>query len=112
MKQTLYRYSRPFRGEVREGVLIALETKNGQVGWGEVAPLPGFSQETLDEAIKDLIEGNDSSLPSVQWGKSSAILDLLNPIEIESIENRNDRFTARVVTRVETVLIVDGRVEL
>jgi len=88
LKQTLYYYSRPFKGELREGVLMRLERENGRVGWGEVAPLPGFSNETLEEAIADLIEGNDSSYPSVQWGRASAMLDLINPLEIESIPVR------------------------
>jgi len=67
---------------------MRLERENGRVGWGEVAPLPGFSNETLEEAIADLIEGNDSSYPSVQWGRASAMLDLINPLEIESIPVR------------------------
>ncbi len=33
----------------REGVLLRLE-QNGCVGWGEAAPLPGFSPDTLAEA--------------------------------------------------------------
>ena len=44
----------PFRwsgGEVaaREGVLLRLEGEGGLVGWGDAAPLPGFSRETLAE---------------------------------------------------------------
>ena len=88
MKRTLYYYSRRFNGGTREGVLIRLESENGRVGWGEVAPLPGFSQETLEEAITDLIEGDDSSFPSVQWGTAAAMLDLVNPLEIDAIPVR------------------------
>jgi len=88
LKRTLYHYSRPFQGELRAGILIRLESKNGQVGWGEVAPLPGFSEETLEEALEDLVEGNDSDCPSVQWGCAAAMLDLMDPIQVESIPVR------------------------
>lgn len=88
MKRTLYYYSRRFNQGIREGVLIRLESGNGKIGWGEVAPLPSFSQETLDEAIRDLIEGNDSTYPSVQWGQAAAMLDLLEPLEINTIPIR------------------------
>jgi O-succinylbenzoate synthase len=33
----------------REGLLLALTDDKGRVSWGEIAPLPGFSVETLDE---------------------------------------------------------------
>ncbi len=88
LKRTLYHYSRPFQGKLRSGILIRLESEKGQVGWGEVAPLPGFSKETLEEALEDLIEGNDSSYPSVQWGRAAAMLDLMDPIQVESIPVR------------------------
>ena len=38
------------RRDVREGVLLRLEGADGAVGWGDAAPLPGFSAETLPEA--------------------------------------------------------------
>jgi len=49
----------PFRwrgGEVaeREGVLLRLEDAGGRVGWGDAAPLPGFSRESLAEAMAAL----------------------------------------------------------
>lgn len=54
MQLALYRYSLPFRQPLmfkgqrlahREGLLVSI---NGQ--WGEIAPLPGFSNESLAEA--------------------------------------------------------------
>ncbi len=47
----------PFRwrgGEVAEraGVLFRLEAADGRVGWGDAAPLPGFSHESLAEATQ------------------------------------------------------------
>lgn len=34
----------------REGWLLRLDSADGLSGWGDAAPLPGFSHETLDEA--------------------------------------------------------------
>ena len=54
----LYRYRLPLNPPVRwggeahthrAGLLVAMES-GGTVGWGEAAPLPGFSKETLAEA--------------------------------------------------------------
>ena len=52
------RYSLPFRGPVRtahgvwgvrEGVFVRIEGADGSVGFGEAAPVPGFSAESVDE---------------------------------------------------------------
>ncbi|MEL7967212.1 o-succinylbenzoate synthase [Vreelandella neptunia] len=81
MQLALYRYSLPFRQPLmfkrerlanREGLLVSI---NGQ--WGEIAPLPGFSTETLAEAeaeslacLAALSRGEKAlpTLPSVQFG--------------------------------------------
>lgn len=61
----LYRYKLPFTKPVtlkksllrhRKGVLIRLTAQDGSVGWGETAPLPGFSPETLEDATEQLRE--------------------------------------------------------
>lgn len=88
MRRTLYGYRRPFKGGERHGILLKLETDQGKVGWGEIAPLPGFSQETYEEALADLLEGKESELPSVRWGQAAAMLDLVSPLDIESIPIR------------------------
>lgn len=55
----LYRYALPLTeplnlatGTVGErvGMLVSVEDDKGRVGWGEIAPLPGFSKATLEEA--------------------------------------------------------------
>ena len=60
----VFRYAVPLRAPLmlkgaslatRDGVLLRLEDAQGAVGWGEAAPLPGFSRETPDEAGKDLL---------------------------------------------------------
>lgn len=57
---TLYRYDLPLTtplplgGEThsrRRGLLVRLDAEQGAVGWGDAAPLPGFSAATLDEVV-------------------------------------------------------------
>ncbi|MFW7523064.1 o-succinylbenzoate synthase [Vibrio ostreicida] len=91
----LYRYQLPMDSGVvlreqrlkeREGFVVVL-TDNGCVGRGEVAPLPGLSLESMDEAYQQLRtqltawqrgEGIDGSelYPSVAFGVSMAQLEL------------------------------------
>jgi o-succinylbenzoate synthase len=65
----LYRYSLPLRRPLalkgttlrrREGLLLRLSGDDGSEGWGETVPLPGFSEENLDQAIAQLrrLEGS------------------------------------------------------
>ena len=75
----VYRYALPLRrplplpgGAIRErrGLLLRLEGPEGIVGWGEAAPLPGFSKESLEEAaaalmrIAHAMQGNDLPIPT------------------------------------------------
>jgi len=79
----LFRYDLPlreglrFRGpspDVRSGVLIEVAS-GGAAGWGDIAPLPGFSAEGLDEAAGGAasLRGRllsfdlDPELPSAAW---------------------------------------------
>jgi o-succinylbenzoate synthase len=69
--------------EVREGLLIGLEREDGVIGWGEVAPIPWFGTETLEEAIAFFtqlpavltnieISSVPNTLPACQFGLGSA----------------------------------------
>ncbi|ANU36837.1 o-succinylbenzoate synthase [Vibrio scophthalmi] len=92
----LYRYALPMDSGVilrerrlteREGFVIEL-AEDGRIGRGEVAPLPGFSCETMEEVYTQLIEQlngwkngepalDESELyPSVAFGLSMAQLEL------------------------------------
>ncbi|HAU5429296.1 o-succinylbenzoate synthase [Cronobacter malonaticus] len=90
----LYRYQVPMdagvvlrerRLKTRDGLLVRL-SDNGREGWGEVAPLPGFSDETLDTALaaaRDWLlawqRGDSLPLPevaSVAFGLSMAQAEL------------------------------------
>ena len=57
----LYRYALPLTAPVslagdahshRRGLLVRLDAEQGAVGWGDAAPLPGFSTETLDDVVE------------------------------------------------------------
>ncbi|NOH79181.1 o-succinylbenzoate synthase [Vibrio sp. RE86] len=91
----LYRYELPMDSGVilreqrlkhREGFVVEL-SENGDIGRGEIAPLPGFSIETMDDAYSQLVEqlelwsqGHELALdelyPSVAFGLSMAQLEL------------------------------------
>ncbi len=55
----------------REGLILQLDG-----GFGEIAPLPGFSRETLEEAREEVLHwmhtGENPLLPSVRWGLECA----------------------------------------
>ena len=73
------------RLKTRDGLLVRLEL-NGAQGWGEIAPLPGFSVESLEEAtdaariwLNAWHKGDDAALPtlpSVAFGLSCALAEL------------------------------------
>lgn len=61
----------------REGFYIRLLDREGREGYGEVAPLPGYSFETMEQCqtqLLDLAEGRVSRIPSLP-----ADLDTVDP---------------------------------
>lgn len=78
----LYRYTLPLItfGDLRHGLILHMIHSDGKEGWGEIAPLPGRSKETLEEATTQLLKtlaltGSPSPLllPSVSFGLESAL---------------------------------------
>lgn len=73
------------RLKTRDGLFVHLR-ENDREGWGEVAPLPGFSQETLEEAqdatlswVDGWLAGQENALPpqpSAAFGLSCALAEL------------------------------------
>lgn len=68
---------------VREGIILRLTDRAGNIGWGEIAPLPWFGSETLEAALafcqslgKELTEeeisGIPAALPACQFAFESA----------------------------------------
>ena len=71
MKYRIYRY----RLESREGLLVEYIDEEGRRGVGEVAPLPGWSRESLEDAEQQLIYRSEGPyFPSVAFGLESAQL--------------------------------------
>lgn len=80
----------------REGLIIRLRDAAGCMGWGEVAPIPWFGTETLDQAI-DFIRSLDGeispaqlwqipdTLPCCQFAFESAVNGLTSDREPEPI---------------------------
>ncbi|MFN3678714.1 o-succinylbenzoate synthase [Thermosynechococcus sp.] len=63
----------------RQGILLRLETDDGQVGYGEIAPLPGWGSETLSVDIAlcqqlpphltpEILATIPEALPAAQFG--------------------------------------------
>ena len=78
----LYRYTLPLVAPLRlghatlrhrEGLLLRLVGDDGREGWGETAPLPGFSTEGLHEAASQLRRLAGSMV------NSQAVEDLVGP---------------------------------
>jgi len=76
MTTRLYQYNLPVASrnwQTREGLILQWND-----GWGEIAPLPGFSKETFEEAKAEILsllphlETAQPKLPSVRFGLSSA----------------------------------------
>lgn len=94
----LWRYAIPMESGVvlrdrrltqREGLIVLLQQEDRQ-GWGEIAPLPGFSGETLEQAqqaceswLTAWLAGqpvSDSLLPSAAFGLSCASAELADEL--------------------------------
>jgi O-succinylbenzoate synthase len=86
-------------GLLRRGILLYVVDLQGNCGWGEVAPLPKWSQETFEEALHQIkhkqreIEEIEWTLenciqeirklkllPSATFGLESAFLSMLDPL--------------------------------
>ena len=109
-KIQIFHYSLPFVQPLvwhskqhffREGLLIRVEDAASNLGYGEIAPLPGFSQETLQECQVQLVTFSEIALrqrlplsvvycqdferkfshlklaPAVRFGLQMALLNLL-----------------------------------
>ncbi|MCH9611573.1 MAG: o-succinylbenzoate synthase [Chlamydiia bacterium] len=70
-----YRYSyRSQQFGKRDGLIIESTLSSGEKGYGEVAPLPGFSRETIDEVEAAIVAKSISHpLPSLAFGLHTAL---------------------------------------
>jgi len=86
-------------GRMRSGILLNITDEKGNEGWGEIAPLPDWSFETLENSLEELslrkeeiiqVEWTAQNcfeeieklqlLPSVTFGLESALLAILSPL--------------------------------
>lgn len=94
------RYRRPFQRPLcthhgswtaREGILVRLTRDSGEVSFGEIAPIPWFGTETLEEAWSlcqalgptvspGAIAAIPETHPACQFGLESALLGLRSPL--------------------------------
>lgn len=90
----LYRYRVPLVAPLplkgitlheREGVIVVLQDKDRNEGWGEVAPLPGFSRETLTEATVQVASLAQSL---VGQAMTKAWLEPTGPLAMRCVEKQ------------------------
>ena len=67
----------------RSGLVVALHDDAGEIRYGDIAPLPGFSTETLDEAASEARRLVRSMLSSPRHGQ---------PAHVHGIKDRADSF--------------------
>lgn len=93
MLSAIYRYRNPlntpltFAGKrltERSGLLLAYQLGQ-QTHWGECAPLPGFSFETLADNETALLTDADDLPPAAQFALSSCQWLSQNPVEVSKI---------------------------
>ena len=87
-------------GQVRSGALINVVDEEGRGGWGDVAPLPSWSWETLKESLDSLLQRRSEIIgivwtaqnwsielgrlqlsPSASFGLESALLSVILPLQ-------------------------------
>ncbi len=98
---SLHSYEIPLtQGGLRLGALLHITDEKGRSGWGDIAPLPKWSKETLEEALLEIELKKEeilkvewtmqelkklSFLPSVTFGLESALLSLLDPLPSHTV---------------------------
>ncbi|BDA66404.1 O-succinylbenzoate synthase [Calothrix sp. PCC 7716] len=80
--------------EIREGIIVSLKQEDGQVGQGEIAPIPWFGSETLEQALEfcsslpkeidsELILSIPNTLPACQFGFETALTETPEPPSLQ-----------------------------
>lgn len=81
----LHPYAIPLvNGTLRSGLIVQIVNENEESGYGEIAPLPSWSRETLEEA-KQQIELHKERILSLSWTKTSLANGLKNPSLFPSV---------------------------
>jgi o-succinylbenzoate synthase len=86
--------------DIREGIIIHLVSETGNIGSGEIAPIPWFGSETIEQAwefcqqlpsqiSEEVIFSISDKLPACQFGFESAWEMVHRILEIESKSKSN-----------------------
>ncbi|MFM2478850.1 o-succinylbenzoate synthase [Celerinatantimonas sp. MCCC 1A17872] len=81
------------RQTVRRGLYLQLQHPEGDCSWGEIAPLPGFSQHTLGQSwqqLRDFLDHHDFdtlTCAATCWGIQSA-KEALRQAKLDTLEQR------------------------
>lgn len=89
---------------VREGIILQIINNAQQIGWGEIAPLPWFGSETLEQALnfcdfigsnldEKLIDEISDNLPACQFGFESALKSLFSEKKVLPINLPHHKYS-------------------
>ena len=107
----------------RTGVLVRVDSDSGVSGWGDVAPLPGFSRESVEEAVAELMartermrgarfdphgDGLESWLEHESAGVASPSVRFGLETALASLSRRMGDETAAVLACFDGVVPVNG----
>lgn len=106
---TLYSYKLPLVGTLklkkgtfafREGLILKLTDDQVHTGWGEAAPLPGFSNETFQDARSELLK-------LVRYLKDVTFSSNGNPLDMISrlLESQNTGLSSSARFAAESALL-------
>lgn len=74
---SLHPYENPLiTGAVRSGVLLHLTDEHNFSGWGDIAPLPKWSLETLADSITQ-INQEQEKIKKIEWTKETCLQELI-----------------------------------
>jgi O-succinylbenzoate synthase len=102
---SLHSYEIPLNnGQMRPGIFIRITDEKNNESWGDIAPLPKWSKETLEDSIQQLNQKRNEItkidwtawsclkeleklelLPAVSFGLESALLSILFPLSAYSV---------------------------
>ncbi|RME28476.1 MAG: o-succinylbenzoate synthase, partial [Candidatus Zixiibacteriota bacterium] len=93
----------------RDGFLLRLETDSGTVGWGEAAPLPGFSRESLTET-ESALQQLTKSLHKLSVDPNQPLIEILHALPVSGKELPSTRFAAEQA--IATLAVQSSRRQL
>ncbi len=118
------------RWTVREGILLRFVDEAGNIGWGEIAPIPWFGSETLEQALTfchqlpatltdDRLFAIPDTLPASQFGFESAwegmgeaVIDTIEPQRRRDAEKQASSSSEKSMRRPQNSVIAVSSSEI